>query len=69
MSSAFHVPIHLSVHLPLGRFCKPVSWDVPVTHQGGSTVVNLLHLTDVCRRLQTRTFETLSEALPHSNHR
>ena len=56
--------MNLSVHLSVGRFCKPVSWDVPVTHQGGSTVVNLLVLTDM-----TRTFETLSEVLPHSNHR
>ena len=63
-SSAFHVPMNLSVHLSVGRFCEPVSWDVPVTHQEGSTVVNLLVLTDM-----TRTFETLSEALPHSNHR
>ena len=63
-SSAFHVPMNLSVHLSVGRFCEPVSRDVPVTHQGGSTVVNLLVLTD-----KTRTFETLSEALPHSNHR
>ena len=38
--------MNLSVHLSVGRFCKPVSWDVPVTHQGGSTVVNLVPLTD-----------------------
>ena len=57
-SSAFHVPIYLSVHPPLGRFCKPVSWDVPITHQGGSTVVNLLHLTDTsvdaCRLVHSK---------------